>query len=258
MAGASPVNSAYLLLFKRDSKGRLLYFTLDNYAGIRINSNEVQVACGNHGVLKKPQQIITEIRARIADISNAYPNFNFGYLNPKIMNDHATPENTKFYFVSPRNPSGTNFINLPGGGANSGETPEQTVIREVSEELNIDITHIIAGNVLLKTITSAGKAIFIVDYDTLQQSDKDLFRNGNVASNRKTICGVTNIETSEAYYVSWRYYNQLRLHPRDNKFLNKFQEGLNRITPGGNQDIYYKKYLKYKAKYLKLKASMKI
>jgi 8-oxo-dGTP pyrophosphatase MutT (NUDIX family) len=289
MASSHPNSrAAYLLLYKRDTSNNILFYTLDNYAGIRVNAREVVVNCADHlGSLKTQQQLDAEINARKLDIRAAYPGSIMTYLNAKIMDDHSTLLNTKFYFVSPENPSNTNFINLPGGNVNPGENPTNNVIREVHEELGIDVSGIIMRNQMNMTITSEGRAIFPVDYDALSSAEKSLFPIGNVPSNLRTICNVNNIETSEAYSTVWRYYNDL-----DRKARIKFYEGIHLVDPsapspfpppstrhpvtssrhphprhgpyhrqprpGGNQDIYYKKYLKYKAKYLKLKASMKI
>lgn len=65
---------------------------------------------------------------------------------PKAIRETARGiilQNGNFLFIrrTRQNSEGgiDNWLSIPGGGLNPGETPEQTVIREMKEELDIDI-----------------------------------------------------------------------------------------------------------------------
>jgi 8-oxo-dGTP pyrophosphatase MutT (NUDIX family) len=276
---SSGPDSAYLLLYRTNpSTGKIQYYTINNYAGIRVNDNgrmvERMVKCFDTSTnsVKSSEKIIAEIRQNIQVIKTKYHDTSFNYLHPKITNEKAAPEKSSFYFVSPENPSGTNFINLPGGQKDSSDNDLRiTVIREVLEELQIDISHIVTSTTPTNLTNNGKKQLFLVNYDRLSDIDKNLFVDKDIPGIVKTFCGISNIETNEGYLASWKYYSEL-----DNIATKKFQEGMAAIGdtsaatvakpykpyrgyhPGGNQDIYYMKYLKYKAKYLKLKESIKI
>jgi 8-oxo-dGTP pyrophosphatase MutT (NUDIX family) len=267
-------SGVYLMLYKYDSRTNIYsYYTVNNYAGIRIRDAEQKVNCWDriNNKMKDVSDITRELfamRDKIIASSDVYENI---YLNAKITDDNAIDVRKSVYFVSPNNPE--NFLNLPGGQRNPGESQEECIIRELSEELNYTnisgVRNIINSRTPRLTTTNTGRkrTIFLVNNANLSPQDKLFFIDKIIPSKKQQYCGVKGIESNEIYFARWIEKDILF---SSGIFKRKFYEGLIQsqkqdryyqrifLRPGGNQDIYYMKYLKYKAKYLKLKESIKI
>ncbi len=264
----SPKRGVYLIVYNKESTGRVKYFTLNCYKGISLNGHEVVVNLTRDGKFKSQSEIKTEIDGCIQDIRDEYPAIGSNYLNAKILDDSVTIDKTQFYFVSPIVVSDNIFTNFPGGKQESGESDDITLEREVQQELGINIRPFMSR---MRIVPTKNRTFYLLNYNDVTSVEMRLFIQRAMPSNLKTFGNADNIETSEAYSSQWRYFTDFAESDR-NKFIDgmidagdadalasaKPHKSYSGYRPGGNQDIYYMKYLKYKAKYLKLKESMKI
>jgi hypothetical protein len=283
---SAPFKSAYLLVYKKYIlEEKYTFYVVDNYAGIKIGPRGAQIEQlikfgDSTGTLRNPTDIQLEINQKKLAIEMDL-GLKQSEIFPKVTSDDPSLNDIeKSVYLTSRN--GThNFLNLPGGQINGNETQEQCIIREILQELP-GVKPLEFITIHTPRITTREKrTIFLVNFDTLSDHNKKLFVDGPIPGETTTYCGVLNVETRELYYGQWISGNDIFTQSWCGIIRNKFREGIIQVQqrnkfregiiqvqqknkfnlapkPGGNQDIYYKKYLKYKAKYLKLKESMKI
>lgn len=236
---------SYGLFYKNDG-GVLKFLVCRSYKGLKIDKSEQLIICSN----KSADTIRTEID-RIKLLLSIHDN-----PRPKKLSAN------KIIFISNNSSSyQTNFI---GGNIEGTETPEDTFLREFDEELllNCDdenkksILFDISGN-LTNKILIGDRTVFLINYDTLADNTKLLLSSGvdNIKAFSKlgSVCDVSGIELGEIHSLKWHNLKGLKDSVTIKKFFTdgRLTKKLMDLIIGGG---YYKKYIKYKAKYLKLKS----
>jgi hypothetical protein len=277
-------NSSYVLFYK-ESDEIINFLICKSYMGHEINGDrgsrtQDRIFCKS--VSKVAKSPIT-INKDIADIKKAIiEKRNYKHITSDEQLIVKKFSDSSLHIVS----DSTAFNNLLGGEMNNLENPEDALIRELSEELfiNVDpltLTEYLANiksqmtefceSIERKRDFVHTRRIYLINIASLNESVRkyinDVVSNSSLLHKRGIHCGILDVELGELQCIYWVNcddlqhmlvsamikfnYNNVLISMLENKRLLVATSAHSEFSKGG---AYYEKYLKYKTKYLELKS----
>lgn len=120
--------------------------------------------------------------------------------------------------------SGMHYFSVPGGGIESGETPEQTVVRELSEETGCEVA-IERLLYVVKFADGTDHSVFLCNYvsgDPHLPADSEEALHGD-ANNRFKPQWVSTEDLAQTPFGVWQPIKEQLLHDLEHGFSEKPQ-----------------------------------
>ena len=225
-----------------------IYFYLDNSKPLLEHIKNFFLAI--HSAIDSTDSLLAP-RINRELLSNRPSGASVGLINSNIINEDPISTATRFpeidgrygkkKYITDRTGDNTNFFKAVdpsyGRPVIAPRTRVETLLDPKSPESIFKISDLLNDDKISPTEFTSENYDYVEDKSTLVEGEKLIMFNNNT-STRNSISNITYNTTSG----SIKYQKDL---PHIYFFRRK--------TAGGNNDMYYQKYLKYKAKYLKLK-----